>query len=163
MTIFVSYLKFVYEIPLAGWTKIKFLMKFFREFLLIFSILRLSVWSVTPNKLFWNAVKRRPTSWKSNWTVDPSPIRSTLPVNTSKRRSPSSKSLLKTRWSTSLVSPREKDSRVSQLNINFRAKTHTGAKIHMFKMTIFKKFIFSKSHFWLSSNLPFHFLTKIAF
>ena len=64
------------------------------------------------NKPFWDGAKRRRILWKSKSMVVPFLIRWTLLVNISRKKFQSRALLPRMKWSTSLVSPREKASKV---------------------------------------------------
>ena len=84
-----------------------------KKFLRSRSIAKLSEEFSILNKPFWDGAKRRPTLWKSKSTVVPFLIRWSLPVNFLRKKFQSRAPLQRMKWLTSLVLPREKDSKVT--------------------------------------------------
>ena len=84
-----------------------------KRFLKSKNIAKLSVEFSILNKPFWDGAKRRHTLWKSKSMVVPFLIRWSLPVNFLRKKFQSRAPLQRMKWLTSLVLPREKDSKVT--------------------------------------------------
>ena len=79
------------------------------------NIVKSFVWFATPNKISWEDAKRRLTLLKFKSMEDLFLIRLILLVNITRKKYPSRTSLPRMKWLTSLVLPREKDSKVNFL------------------------------------------------
>lgn len=98
----------------------------------------------------WDNARRKPTSWKSNSTVEPSNKKSSGPENISKNQSPFRTYSALMRWSTLSVLPRERDTKVNrkpkktEFGVFFKINSRWKSMTRFQKMLNQKFCIFSK-------------------